>query len=295
MAAILAMPLMNQMQPHWESLTSLYAARERPSKMYHWSAFVFSNVITEIPFNLVAGTLFFLPWYFAVGFWHGYSGTDQAKRGIYQWLMIMAFEMWWSTFGQVMSALSPNAQTATTFSTLFASFVITFNGVLQPLRQLTSFWHWMYYLSPFTWLISGLMSNSVSGTKIVCSSTEINVFNPPKGQKCLEYAGTFIQNAGAIYNPNATMDCQYCRYSVADQYLASVNMSYADRWRNLGFLFAYIIFNVTMIFVAFWLTKVVRLNLSKWTTKFGKKKQANTRPTDVEEVKRDSSIEADTT
>jgi ABC-type multidrug transport system permease subunit len=280
MATILAMPLMNQMQPHWESLASLYSARERPSKMYHWTIFILSNIIAEIPFNIVAGTLFFLPWYFAVGFWHGFSESDRASRGAYQWLMIMLFEMWWSTFGQVMSALSPNAQTATTFSTLFASFVITFNGVLQPLRQLNNFWHWMYYLSPFTWLISGLMSNSVSGTKIVCSTTEINIFNPPSGQTCLEYAGTFIQNAGEIYNPNATTNCQYCRYSIADQYLATVNMSY-------------VIFNATMVVVAFWLTKVVRLNLSGWVIKFGKKKQANTRPAGTKEAKQDSNMWAD--
>lgn len=293
MATILAMPLMNQMQPHWESLASLYSARERPSKMYHWSIFVFSNIIAEMPFNLVAGTLFFLPWYFAVGFWHGFSDSDRASRGAYQWLMIMLFELWWSTFGQVMAALSPNAQTATTFSTLFASFVITFNGVLQPLRQLISFWHWMYYLSPYTWLISGLMSNSVSGLKVVCSTTEINVFNPPKGQTCLDYAGAFIKHAGAIYNPNATTACQYCRYSIGDQYLATVNMSYADRWRNLGLLCVYIIFNATMVFVAFWLTKVVRLNFFGLATKFGKKKQAKTAPTGTKEVKEDSTIKAE--
>ena len=198
------MPLMNQLQPHWESLTSLYSVRERPSKMYHWSTFILSNIVTEVPFNLVAGTLFFLPWYFPVGFWHDFDESDRASRGAYQWLMIMLFEMWWSTFGQAMAALSPNAQTATTFSTLFGSFVLTFNGVLQPLRQLTKFWHWMYYLSPFTWLISGLMSNATSGTKITCSATEINIFNPPDGQTCLQYAGAFIKNAGEIYNPNAT-------------------------------------------------------------------------------------------
>lgn len=46
-----------------------------------------------------------------------------------------------------MAALSPSAEVAATFTTLFASFVITFNGVLQPVSQLVGFWHWMYDLS----------------------------------------------------------------------------------------------------------------------------------------------------
>ena len=272
MATILAMPLMNQLQPQFETLTSLYSARERPAKMYHWSIYILSNIFTEIPFNIVAGTFFFLPWYFAVGFWHGFSESDRASRGAYQWLMIMVFEMWWSTFGQAMAAMSPNAQTAATFTTVFASFVISFNGVLQPLRQLPSFWHWMYYLSPYTWLISGLMSNATSGTKITCTAAEINVFRPPDGQTCMQYAGEFIKMAGEIYNPDSTTHCEYCRYSVADQYLASVNMGYADRWRNFGFLCVYIIFNATMVFLAFWITKVATFNFLAPSMKSNKMK-----------------------
>lgn len=48
-----------------------------------------------------------------------------------------------------MAALSPSAEVAATFTTLFASFVITFNGVLQPLSSLIQFWHWVYYISPY--------------------------------------------------------------------------------------------------------------------------------------------------
>jgi ABC-type multidrug transport system permease subunit len=265
------MPLMNQLQPKWEALASLYSVREKPSKIYGWSTFVLSNIVVEIPYNFVTGSLFFIGWYFGVGFSQPFSGSESNNRGIYQWLMIMLFEMWWSTFGQAMAALASSAEVASTFTTLFASFVITFNGVLQPLSALVQFWHWMYYLSPFTYLIGGLVANSISGTTVVCAPSELNIFNPPSGQTCQSFAGAFVEVSGKLLNPEATSNCEYCRYSVGDQYLHTLNMSLDDRWRNFGFMWVYILFNAFCVFLFFYLTKVARFNTMELAAKFSKK------------------------
>ncbi|KAL7268661.1 hypothetical protein RUND412_008706 [Rhizina undulata] len=263
MATVLCTSLMNQLQPRFIELTKLYAVREKPSKMYHWSTFVLSNIIVEIPFNFVCGTLFFLPWYYAVGFWQAYD--DVAERGIYMWYLMMVFNLFFSTFGQVLAALAPNEQTAATLTTLLFSFVIIFNGVLQPVSQLVGFWHWMYHLSPFTYLISGLMSNVIHDVPITCATLEINVFQPPAGETCASYIAQFLDTTGMgkVYNPDATADCQYCRYSKGDEYLKGVNMSWDTRWRNSGFLWVYVLFNASMVFLAFYLTKVATMKSGK--------------------------------
>lgn len=145
MAAVLSTSLMSQLQPRFLELAALYAVREKPSKMYHWTTFVLSTIIVEIPFNFVTGTLFFLPWYYAIGFHRGYpDGAD--ARGGYLWYIFMLFQLFFSTFGQALAAFAPNEQTAATLVTLLFSFVILFNGVLQPVSQLVPFWHWMYHL-----------------------------------------------------------------------------------------------------------------------------------------------------
>lgn len=54
MAVVLAAPLAQQLQPKYLALRSLYTAREKPSRMYHWSTLVFSSVVVEIPFNIIA-------------------------------------------------------------------------------------------------------------------------------------------------------------------------------------------------------------------------------------------------
>lgn len=175
------------------------------------------------------------------------------------------------TFGQAMAALTPTAEVASTFTTLFASFVISFNGVLQPLNSLIKFWHWVYYISPYTYLIGGLVANSLSGMTVTCAQSELNIFNPPTGQTCQSFAGAFVEVSGKLLNPNATSACEYCRYSIGDQYLQTLNMSFDDRWRNFGFMFVYIVFNTTLCFAFFYLTKIASFNTTKLAAKFSRK------------------------
>ena len=158
--------LMNGLQPRFIEMRAIYEAREEPSKMFHWSVFIITIVTTEICTNVMSGTLFFLPWYFAVGFWQ--SMTDRAARGIYQWLIFVRlpssqcnsadidqimFEAWVSSFGQLLAAMAPNTQVAALLIPMTFVFVALFCGVLQPFSQLPKFWHFVHYASPFTWLV----------------------------------------------------------------------------------------------------------------------------------------------
>ncbi len=283
MSCILGMPLMNQLQPQFFELSQIFLVREKPSRMYHWTTFIVSVLMVELPYNWVAGTIFFFPFYYATGFYKTYTFAVH-ERGAYAWLMLMAFQMWFSSFGQSMAALAPNAETAAVFTTLFASFVILFNGVLQPISQLISFWHWMYYLSPFTYVIGGQMSNAVSGVPIICEPKEISVFSPPDGQTCGEFAGRFTEMIGQILNPDATAACEFCRYATGDQYLLSVQMIYGDRWRNLGIVVGYAFFNFALATALFYLTKMIswefaRASLQKMVERRrGKNKQQDSTP-----------------
>lgn len=137
---------------------------------------------------------------------------------------------------------------------LFYTFILAFSGVLQPLRQLVTFWHFAYYVSLFTWLVSAMMSVSVHDVRVQCTAAEINTFQPPEGQTCGDYAGAFASASMAVlYNPGASKDCYFCQFSVADVYLAALNMSYSDRWRNFSLLLVYTVFNIAAFTCAFYL------------------------------------------
>jgi len=53
--------------------------------MYHWSILIITVAVTETVINLITGTLFFLPWFFVIGFRNGI--TDASGRGAYEWLL----------------------------------------------------------------------------------------------------------------------------------------------------------------------------------------------------------------
>lgn len=61
---------------------------------------------------------------------------------------------------------------------------------------------------------------------------------------------------GTLANPEATEQCQYCAVASTNTLLASVNVFYDDRWRNVGFLWIYICFNTAATIFLYWLLRV---------------------------------------
>jgi ATP-binding cassette, subfamily G (WHITE), member 2, SNQ2 len=68
MALIVSVPLSNQLQVPFIHVRDIYEIRERPSRMYSWTALVTSQIMVEIPWNIMGSLLFFFCWYWTVGF-----------------------------------------------------------------------------------------------------------------------------------------------------------------------------------------------------------------------------------
>ena len=152
MALILSVPLANQLQVVFLNIRKVYEIRERPSRIYSWPALVTSQILVEIPWNILGSTFFFFCWYWTIGF-----PTD---RGGYTYLMLgILFPTYYTTIGQAVAAMSPTAEIAGILFSFLFSFVLTFDGVVQPFSQL-GWWRWVYRISPYTYLIEGLVSQS---------------------------------------------------------------------------------------------------------------------------------------
>ena len=117
MATILSVPLSNQLQVVFIDFRNVYEIRERPSRMYSWTALVTSQIVVELPWNILGSSIFFLCWYWTVGF--------PTSRGGYTYLAYgICFPLYYTTIAQAVAAMSPDAVIAAIlFSTLY-SFVI---------------------------------------------------------------------------------------------------------------------------------------------------------------------------
>lgn len=251
--------LCQQIMPYFVAQRSLYEVRERPSKTFSWKAFLLANAFVEIPWNTVMSLIVFFSWYYPIGLQDNAAASDStAIRGFLMWLLIWVFLMLGSTFTYFIIAGIADSETGGNVAQLMFSLCLIFCGVLATPTQLPGFWIFMYRLSPFTYLVSAVLSTGLSGNKAVCSKAEyLNLAPAVAGQTCSDYLTPFANATGGyLLNPDATSDCQYCLISTTDQFLAEVDIHFADRWRNFGILFAYVVFNLAAAMAIYYWARV---------------------------------------
>ncbi|GAA6008132.1 hypothetical protein JCM10207_007040 [Rhodosporidiobolus poonsookiae] len=231
-----------QVAPMFQHNRSTFV-REGSSKMYSPTVFGLSQLIAEIPYSILCSAVFFLIFYYPIGF-----NYDSDRAG-YAFIFIFLLEVYSVTMGQMAAALTPT-EYAAEMSMPFLLIIFTlFCGVTVKPNDLVGFWRrFMYPLNPFTYFVEGMMVNEMEGLEVQCTSSEYRVFDPPSGQSCLDWAGPYIEAAaGYLANPNATVDCQYCEYANGVEYADSYGWSFSHRWRNFGVFLCYCAFNMGVV------------------------------------------------
>ena len=99
-------------------MRDIYEIRERSSRMYHWSALTTAQVAMELPWNILGSTLFFLCWYWTVGFESSRAGFTYLMYGV-------CFPIYYTTIALAVASMSPTAEIAGLMFSLLFSFVLT--------------------------------------------------------------------------------------------------------------------------------------------------------------------------
>ncbi|PWY81726.1 hypothetical protein BO94DRAFT_587429 [Aspergillus sclerotioniger CBS 115572] len=250
--------LCQQIMPHFVTQRSLYEVRERPSKTYSWQAFMTANILVELPWNTLMAVFMFLCWYYPIGLYNNAKPTDAVnERGGLMFLLIWVFLLFTSTFAHMVIAGIELAETGGNIATLLFSLCLIFCGVLATPEAMPGFWIFMYRVSPFTYLVSAMLSTGLSGTTVTCEAVEYLTFDPPSNETCQDYMASYISlNGGYLKNPSATSNCDFCTMSSTDTFLASVSSSFSDAWRNFGLMWVYIFFNIVAAVGIYWLARV---------------------------------------
>lgn len=133
----------------------------------------------------------------------------------------MVFELFYVSFGQFIAALSPNELLASLLVPCFFTFIVAFCGVVVPYMALPTFWRsWMYWLTPFHYLLEGFLGVVVHGVPMECVEREESFFSLPPGlSTCQEYAGAFVDAATGYVRDAGGGMCAYCQFSDGDQFV----------------------------------------------------------------------------
>ncbi|KAL8989589.1 MAG: hypothetical protein Q9177_001554 [Variospora cf. flavescens] len=249
-----------QIMPHFVTQRALYEVRERPSKTYSWTVFILSNILVEIPWNSVMAVLVFVGWYYPIGLRQNAVEAGQvAERGALMFLFILTFMIFAGTFTNMVLAGIESAEAAGNITNLLFSLSLIFCGVLATSTALPGFWIFMYRVSPFTYLVSGMLSVGLANARITCAPDEFLYFSPLPLSSCASYLGPYMEERGGYLRPdsmNSTSECVFCSGSETNMFLAGVSAVYGDRWRNLGIFWVYVIFNVGAAVGLYWLARV---------------------------------------
>ncbi|KPI44003.1 Brefeldin A resistance protein [Cyphellophora attinorum] len=177
----------------------------------------------------------------------------------YVFLMTMLFFLFQSSWGQWITAFAPSFTVISNVLPFFFVMVSIFNGVVRPYEALPVFWkYWMYWVNPSTWWIGGVLAAVLGKQTVQCAEGETTIFDAPDGQTCAEYAADWVRSTGMGYltNPEATSGCGYCQYANGEEYLATINVSPGDKWRDFGIFLVFVFSNWALVYFFIYTTRV---------------------------------------
>ncbi|KAI0188150.1 ABC-2 type transporter-domain-containing protein [Xylaria flabelliformis] len=250
-----------QVIPRLVNGRAIFETRERRSSSYSWAVLLGSNIAAEVFWQTIASVLIFFTWFYPTGLWsHGDTSFGTYERGALAFIIIWLFCLWIITFSQAVAVGIEHEETAVQIATLFFWLSLVFCGVIVKLDQLPGFWKFVYYASPLTYFIKGVLIAGLANTQLTCSTIELLRIRLPSNsisETCSKYLGPYLQLAGGYieHSDNAT-DCLYCPADSTNAVLESFGIDIQSRWQNVGFLVVYVVFNILATFGIYWLLRV---------------------------------------
>ncbi|PYH84571.1 P-loop containing nucleoside triphosphate hydrolase protein [Aspergillus uvarum CBS 121591] len=237
-------------QAVWYEKWAIFEARER-NGVYDCKALLAALILVEIPWFLGLFTLIFLMTYWTFGF----ASTASIAGVVYG--MYLLFALFGLGVIYLMAAFFPNATMAGYAMSLFWVLLLMFSGAANPYTALNDFYRpWLWWADPLTYFFEATVSTVLHDVQVQCTSGDLAVFDIPNGT-CREYLGPYLENnPGYLLNPSATQACEFCPYSVGDEYARSLHFYFDDRARDAGVFLAFCVTNFVLLFGVTWFTRV---------------------------------------
>ncbi|KAJ5743391.1 hypothetical protein N7533_010493 [Penicillium manginii] len=234
-------------QSIWFQKWAIFSAREK-NGIYKWSTLLTALIVVEIPWQIGFYTIVYLCSYWTVGF------PNNPTLAGFQYFMFLLLSFFGTGYSYLLAALFPNATMASYANSLFWVLLMLFSGVLVPHSAMNTFYKpWLFWVDPMRYFFGGSVANILHGVKATCSSGDFTLFNPPSGQTCVEYASSFLASStGYLENPNSTAECAYCPYTTGDDYTATLDYYYKDKWRDFAVFLGFCLTNVACLYIIMW-------------------------------------------
>ena len=145
--------------------------REKSSQTYAALVYALTLFVVEIPYLVMGGFLFCIPFYFLMG-------LDNIASHFFQfWFVFVINAMIFNSLGHAGVAILPNILAATQMLGLFFTLLMLFGGVFASASTIPTGWYWLYFI------------NSVPKSMAAMAMPQFLCTNPPNGANCGTLAG----------------------------------------------------------------------------------------------------------
>ncbi|CAK9136214.1 unnamed protein product [Ilex paraguariensis] len=131
--------------------TVLY--RERFAGMYASWAYALAQVIIEVPYLLAQVLVFVIITYPMIGYyWSAYK--------VFWYFYAMFCTLLYFTYlGMLLVSMTPSFPVAAILQSAFYTLLNLFSGFLLPQPQIPKWWLWLYYITPSSWSLNGMLTS----------------------------------------------------------------------------------------------------------------------------------------
>lgn len=196
---------------------------------YHPFAEALAGIVSDIPVKFVVGTCFNIILYFLAGL----QRTPSHFFIFFLFNFISTLLM--SAFFRTIAASTKTISQALAFAGVAVLAIVIYTGFTMQRSYMHPWFKWISWINPIAYSYEALLVNEVHGQHYPCAASSLV---PPYG------VGDSFQCAiaGAVAGQTKVS---------GDAWLeASYGYSYSHIWRNLGFLFAYMIFFYSLYILA---------------------------------------------
>ncbi|EXJ78566.1 hypothetical protein A1O1_08967 [Capronia coronata CBS 617.96] len=215
-------------------INTLYAQRPIVAKhksyaFYHPFTEAVAGIVADLPIKFCVTTIFNVILYFLAGL-----RTEPSQFFIF-FLFNFVSMLTMSAIFRSTAAVTKTISAAMAIAGIMVLWIVIYTGFTIQYSYMHPWFKWSRWINPVSYAFEGLLVNEVHGREFPCAAASLV---PPYGQgRNFECAV-----AGAIPGENNVSGDAWVQ--------ASYGYSYSHIWRNLGFLFAFLVFFFAVYFIA---------------------------------------------
>ncbi|CAN1225388.1 ABC transporter G family member 32 [Linum perenne] len=176
------------------SIERFVSYRERAAGMYSALPFAFAQVVIEFPY-VFGQTIIYCSIFYSM------AAFEWTALKFIWYTFFMYFTMLYFTFyGMMMTALTPNHNVASVVSAPFYMLWNLFSGFMIPHMRIPIWWRWYYWANPMAWSLYGLLTSQYGDDVRAMKLTDGDQTAPVKlvVRELLGYRHEFLGVAGVM-------------------------------------------------------------------------------------------------